>query len=468
MIGTLGKWFGPRLPFATSTRVELDQWLLEIARVVGSVPMPDPRGLDAYGLDSAMSKVRPLTETDLGSLAERLCGENQLGADSMVASFIEHPPDGAPIGFHPLPDGGIAVAIDARLTGDPLRCLVGLAQAVAMADWFRRTGQLPDDALRDLRLVTLGFGGLAADAFLYDQTWSALGMQGWEMSRMGTLNALEIGYAIASWQRLTGTVSTGWPGAMRLDARHAWKQTRRYYRSLGDQPALVDAPKLPGLGSELATLWRTGEASRIYASAVATKSRLDERGEKLPAMFLDAVSALMGSRDPDLAIVGTRLWGYLKLDPAESWKALKPAIRDNDDAVFLAAVASALDLGHPIDGATDRLVKLVAIQSGTQFLALDLIDRAVSEPVGGNQDGARQAGRRPPRGDRSAFDRNRVEKKLVGQLGDAVHYGDDAFADRLAVSLVRMDGPTVELSSMVRPDDLDEVRQRLSDAANAN
>jgi hypothetical protein len=230
----------------------------------------------------------------------------------------------------------------------------------------------------------MGFGAMAAQAFLHDKTWSVAGMQGWTLSRIGTLSSVEIGYALATWARRISSTPVDAGSSMRLDARHALVQTQRYYQSLANQPrigqsTLIDEPHFPTpvlSDTETAQLWTSGEATRVYESALETKNRLSESQSKLSDVLYQAVLQLMNSADIDLVTVGTRLWGFCDVDADSSAKQLTTKLRSKENSVFLAAIASALDHGLPIGDHIKRLQTLVNVQAYQQFVALDLIDRS--------------------------------------------------------------------------------------------
>jgi hypothetical protein len=391
----LGRWFRPKPPLATSSRVEIDRLLIEISGVTSDVNTAPVRNrtIEQFNIGRALDQDSPAALSTLHEIVRSVCNDHQLDPNRVKVVFVDETDDGSFVQFQDSMDansiGHVSVALDLRLKTDSLRCIVCIAQAVARADWFAKTGQWPSDLLTDLRVITMGFGSMAAEAFLYDKTWSVAAMQGWNLSRIGVLSSVEIGYAMATWDRRTSSISSDTAAAMRLDARHAMLQTRRYYQSLAGQPVagqstLIDQPRLPMpqiADADLSQLWIYGEATRVYESALQTKNQMSESQSKIPAILHNAVMHLMKSSDIDLVTVATRLCGFCDLDRDTIEKVLLEKLRSKQNSVFLAAVASSLDHGFPISNSLKRLQSLVNIQANQQFVTLDLIDRSrVSSP----------------------------------------------------------------------------------------
>jgi hypothetical protein len=385
-----GRWFRPKPPLATASRFEIDRWLIEISNVVHPVPGTAllNRSLQQFKIGTTLPDENTEAATILGEVAQSVCQDYQIDSKLVHAIFVDENPDGSLVTFQDSIEdhsaGRVTAVLDVRLKSDSLRCVVCIAQAAARADWYSRTGKWPSDPIRDLRVITMGFGAMAAQAFLHDKTWSVAGMQGWTLSRIGTLSSVEVGYAMATWVRRIASNPIDAGSSMRLDARHALVQTQRYYQSLANQPrigqsTLIDEPHFPTpvlSDTETARLWTSGEATRVYESALETKKRMSESQSKLSDVLYQAVLRLMNSADIDLVTVGTRLWGFCDVDADSSAKQLTTKLRSKENSVFLAAIASALDHGLPIGDHIKRLQTLVNVQANQEFVALDLIDRS--------------------------------------------------------------------------------------------
>ncbi len=117
---------------------------------------------------------------------------------------------------------------------DPLRAVSNYLRLLSF-EFLQSLGEgySGDDALMsDLLPVCMGFGIILSDACFYSNTWNDGSHEFSEMSSLGYLNGLELGYAIALFAIHRNEPRPSWSKWLRPDSRKTMDQSLKYFRQI--------------------------------------------------------------------------------------------------------------------------------------------------------------------------------------------------------------------------------------------
>ncbi len=148
------------------------------------------------------------------------------------------------------------VTIDESLLSSPVALLSTLSHElchVLLIGNHRITGEEDDqEPLTDLLSVFLGFGALAANSVLHEESWQEGHSGRWQIQRRGYLTMDIYGYALAIFAKLRNDPVDLWKPRLRLDVRSAFMQSIRFFETHGlpDFSSVIDTQARPRLQAE--------------------------------------------------------------------------------------------------------------------------------------------------------------------------------------------------------------------------
>ncbi|MEM9828933.1 MAG: hypothetical protein AAF958_20270 [Planctomycetota bacterium] len=392
----MAAWFRHKVPVETAFRVSLDLALRDlqtritkegwptrsaVTRLEPTIRVRNPalsagenppeRTLGGFAADD----VHPATDPELAAITATVCQWVGIAADRFAASIVDNIPSDARVQIHVMDDGGVAIALQEETREHPVQQCIGIAGAAVTAEWIDRLGRPPTPVELDVRLVTLGLASPAADAAMTSVNWSSMGFSGWRMARVGTLSPAEFGYVTARWDRLGGEVPASVLRKMRLDARSAFRQTRRYFARIDPDQTLLQCKELPSPGDSLATRLEQLHAYDPALVYAALRNWITQ-DEMLEGRFRDPLKALLDHPDLDLRTAANRLIGRLHLETGEAERLLRGGLRHANESVFLAAAAAATDHQISLEPFSRRLIDLLGVSLDDRFVTLELIRRS--------------------------------------------------------------------------------------------
>src|SRR6056297_2821300 len=301
------RFFRPRLPLSTFSRVDLELLMRRNIDVIGREHVLSAEVLtdvSQLGLDA--SSPEGLVRSASAEVSRRM-RVPQSGMEVAIEQGSDF--DAATRYVAGTTDAPARLLIRREVTEDPMRTVVELAYGYAHHFWLLHPAPRPLDThprTTHLMPVCMGLGVLASTTALKESHWSASGYSGWSMSRSGYYSPLEIGYALALWARARSEVDPQWLSFLRLDSRRVARDAAKYFmlHQAGGGQRLFDAVSIPGTDRSPLELvrWLAGADPDFAMAAAYALAKL----EHLPDAAVDAALARTYGNDPEMVVLATR------------------------------------------------------------------------------------------------------------------------------------------------------------------
>ena len=349
--------FGFKPPLTTRQRAELELLMRRIIQRIGEATVREAEMVCELGqlsldladeeslLLSAAAEVRRRMQLTDANVQLKI-----VRADSIDAAAV-----------YMLGDPATILVADATLQ-DPLRSVVALAHEyshhILLGDG-ETTRSNSDERLTDLIPICFGLGILQSHASSYFQSWTVGESNAFSASKMGYLNAEEIGYALALLTRCRGETAPDWMRRLRDDSRVTMKRAQRYFRDherSGGQ-ILFDAGQIPDLQSSQGRLlsWIQGDDPTFALAATWRLAGMDS----FDTATIDVLLAATESSDRDVVPMAITLLAGTEHHDQRVVVQLTSLMGDRRPGVAIAAMRAAHALGIDLSDHVGEMTALL-------------------------------------------------------------------------------------------------------------
>ena len=264
-----------------------------------------------------------------------------------------------------LDDRGIVAQIREDLLDDKVRIATHIVNCFSICLFEESLGITPFseediNPIYEMFSVWCGFGPMIAESAIRSSSYVAGGSEHWQMSRLGTMSATEVGYAMAVLHYLQSKPRPEWANGLTIDAKESLSKGLKYLQKTGD--CLVNPVAS-------CRQWDQHQIEQATKSKFASQRLLALRclpaNEVLDANELDWTLHATSDKDNHVRLYAFHLLQYAETIP-EVTSLVEKGLQDLDVNVQAECIKAAGIHGHEMPG-VDHFLKCIFEQGSTQL-----------------------------------------------------------------------------------------------------